>query len=33
MQPPQDILVEQAPLENPDSQRSLMDIIFGAEEN
>jgi penicillin-binding protein 1A len=32
-QPPQDILVEQAPLQNPDAQRSLMDIIFGAEEN
>jgi penicillin-binding protein 1A len=33
MQPPQDILVEQPPLENPDAQRSLMDIIFGAQEN
>jgi penicillin-binding protein 1A len=33
MQPPQDILVEQAPLANPDAQRSLMDIIFGDQQN
>jgi penicillin-binding protein 1A len=33
MQPPADILVEQPPLENPDAQRTLMDIIFGDQEN
>jgi penicillin-binding protein 1A len=31
-QPPGDIVVQQ-PIENPDSQRTLMDIIFGEQQN
>jgi penicillin-binding protein 1A len=33
MQPPADIMVQPAPLENEQSQRTLMDLIFGAQEN
>ncbi|WP_108461864.1 transglycosylase domain-containing protein [Devosia naphthalenivorans] len=29
LQPPQDIVVEQVPIENENSQRTLMDLIFG----
>jgi penicillin-binding protein 1A len=33
MQPPAEIMGETAPIENERSQRTLMDIIFGAQEN